>query len=358
MLHFESFFLEGIKSGASDLHISSTLPPSLRINGELREIPGTSPVTPKQLEEFTQDLVSKEKFENYLKTGDLDFGFSIQNNRVRASVFKELRGCSATFRFIPSRIRSIDELHLPVILKDFAAKHRGLFLTTGPTGSGKSSTLAAVINEINETRNCHIVTAEDPIEYIHTSKKAIIHHREVGSDTMTFASAIRHVLRQDPDVILIGEMRDLETIAAAITAAETGHLVLGTLHTQDASQSVERLIDVFPPHQQNQIRLQLSYILIGICSQQLIATTDFNGVPNGRTCATEILIANPAVRASIREGKANQLRNTMQTGASIGMHTMEQDLARLIRDGVLTRDAALKNAYDPAELERTLAKGF
>ncbi len=364
MLHFEKFFQEGIKLGASDLHISSTLPPSLRINGELTEIKDAQPVTPQEINEFTQDLVTREKWDSYVKTGDLDFGFSVQHEngkgstRIRASVFRELRGCSATFRFIPARIRSIDELGLPAILKDFAAKHRGLFLTTGPTGSGKSSTLAAVINEINETRNCHIVTAEDPIEYIHTSKKAIIHHREVGSDTQTFASAIRHVLRQDPDVILIGEMRDLETIAAAITAAETGHLVLGTLHTQDASQSVERLIDVFPPHQQNQIRLQLSYILIGICSQQLIATTDFSGIATGRACATEILIANPAVRASIREGKANQLRNTMQTGASIGMHTMEQDLARLIRDGVLTREAALRNAYDPAELERTLSKGF
>ena len=259
-----------------------------------------------------------------------------------------------TFRLVPSEIRSLDQLGLPSVLKTMANKHRGLFLATGPTGHGKSSTLAALIGEINNQRKCHIVTIEDPIEYVHTPAKSVIHQREIGNDTENFASGIRHVLRQDPDVIMIGEMRDLETIGAAITAAETGHLVFGTLHTQDAAQSIERIVDVFPPHQQNQIRLQLAYTLLGICSQQLIPAANLKD----RVCATEILITTPAIRASIREGKISSIRNALMTGINHGMHTMEQDLARLFKEGRISKTTAKDYAYDQPDLERMITSGF
>ncbi|MBR0035930.1 MAG: PilT/PilU family type 4a pilus ATPase, partial [Synergistaceae bacterium] len=298
-------------------------------------------LTPSQLERFT-------------RTGDLDFAFTYDTQRFRGSLYREMHGVSLTFRLVPSVIRSLDELGLPEVLKTISGRHRGLFLATGPTGHGKSSTLAALVGEINQNRKCHIVTIEDPIEYIHTPAKSVIHQREIGADTENFASGIRHVLRQDPDVIMIGEMRDLETIGAAITAAETGHLVFGTLHTQDASQSIERIVDVFPPHQQNQIRLQLAYTLLGICSQQLIPTSNVKG----RVCATEILITTPAIRASIREGKTSSIRNALMTGMTHGMHTMEQDLLRLFKEGRISKATAKDFAYDQPELDRMIASGL
>ncbi|MBR1437494.1 MAG: type IV pilus twitching motility protein PilT [Synergistaceae bacterium] len=343
-----------INDGASDIHLSSGCLPALRVHGELNYIDSSVIFTKEALEKFISEILPDSQLERFNRTGDLDFAFTYGTQRFRGSAYREMNGVSLTFRLVPTVIRSLDELGLPAILKTMSQKHRGLFLATGPTGHGKSSTLAAIISEINRKRKAHIVTIEDPIEYIHTPELSVIHQREIGHDTENFASGIRHVLRQDPDVIMIGEMRDLETIGAAITAAETGHLVFGTLHTQDASQSIERIVDVFPPHQQNQIRLQLAYTLLGICSQQLIPREDIKG----RVCATEILITTPAIRASIREGKISSIRNAMLTGMSFGMHTMEQDLVRWVKEGKISRSTAKSFAYDQAEIERVMSAGI
>ena len=340
--------------GASDIHLSSGCLPALRIHGELNYIEESVVFTKEALEKFVSEILTDSQLERFNRTGDLDFAFTYDTQRFRGSAYREMNGVSLTFRLVPTIIRSLDELGLPPILKTMSQKHRGLFLATGPTGHGKSSTLAAIISEINRNRKAHIVTIEDPIEYIHTPALSVIHQREIGHDTENFASGIRHVLRQDPDVIMIGEMRDLETIGAAITAAETGHLVFGTLHTQDASQSIERIVDVFPPHQQNQIRLQLAYTLLGICSQQLIPRDDIKG----RVCATEILITTPAIRASIREGKISSIRNAMLTGMSFGMHTMEQDLVKWVKDGKISRATAKSFAYDQTEIERVMSSSI
>ncbi|MBR4195574.1 MAG: type IV pilus twitching motility protein PilT [Synergistaceae bacterium] len=343
-----------IKDGASDIHLSSGCFPALRIHGELNYIESSEIFTREALEKFISEILTDAQLERFTRTGDLDFAFVYETQRFRGSAYREMNGVSLTFRLVPTEIRTLDELGLPPILKTMSQKHRGLFLATGPTGHGKSSTLAAIISEINHNRKAHIVTIEDPIEYVHTPAMSVIHQREIGHDTENFASGIRHVLRQDPDVIMIGEMRDLETIGAAVTAAETGHLVFGTLHTQDASQSIERIVDVFPPHQQNQIRLQLAYTLLGICSQQLIPRDDIKG----RVCATEIMITTPAIRASIREGKISSIRNAMLTGMSFGMHTMEQDLVRWIKSGKISRSTGKSYAYDQGEIDRVLSAGI
>ena len=350
----ESLIKTAITDGASDIHLSSGNFPALRIHGELNYIESSSFMSKETLETFIREILTDSQHEKFTRTGDLDFSFTYETQRFRGSAYREMNGVSLTFRLVPSEIRSLDELGLPPVLKTISHKHRGLFLATGPTGHGKSSTLAALIGEINQNRKAHIVTIEDPIEYVHTPAMSVIHQREIGYDTESFASGIRHVLRQDPDVILIGEMRDLETIGAAITAAETGHLVFGTLHTQDAAQSIERIVDVFPPHQQNQIRLQLAYTLIGICSQQLIPRDDVKG----RICATEIMITTPAIRASIREGKISSIRNAMLTGMSLGMHTMEQDLARWVNQGKISPQTAKSFAYDLTDIERVLSAGY
>ena len=350
----EELFRLAIDSGASDIHLNSENYPALRVHGELNYIT-KSQIFPKELiEKFISEILTPSQLERFTRTGDLDFAFTYGTQRFRGSIYREMHGVSLTFRLVPSVIRSLDALGLPEVLKTISGRHRGLFLATGPTGHGKSSTLAALIGEINQNRKCHIVTIEDPIEYIHTPAKSVIHQREIGTDTENFASGIRHVLRQDPDVIMIGEMRDLETIGAAITAAETGHLVFGTLHTQDASQSIERIVDVFPPHQQNQIRLQLAYTLLGVCSQQLIPTSNVQG----RVCATEILITTPAIRASIREGKTSSIRNALMTGMAHGMHTMEQDLLRLFKEGRISKTTAKDYAYDQPEIDRMITSGL
>ena len=352
--NLEELIKLAIKSGASDIHINSENYAALRVHGDLNYIKETGIFSRESLEKFLTEILNDSQLERFNRTGDLDFAYTFPPQRFRGSAYREMNGVSLTFRLVPSVIRSLDELGLPEVLKTMAGKHRGLFLATGPTGHGKSSTLAAIIGEINHQRKAHIVTIEDPIEYIHTPAISVIHQREIGHDTENFASGIRHVLRQDPDVIMIGEMRDLETIGAAITAAETGHLVFGTLHTQDASQSIERIVDVFPPHQQNQVRLQLAYTLIGICSQQLIPRDDIKG----RVCATEIMITTPAIRASIREGKISSIRNAMLTGMSFGMHTMEQDLVRWFRDGKISKSTAKDFAYDQAEIDRVISAGI
>lgn len=348
-----------VLKNASDLHIGVGVPPVIRIDGTLRYVEGGGIPTGLDIERALLEVMNMGRLEVFKEEKELDFSFTHTGPdgieaRFRGNCFFEAHGMAAAFRLIPTYIRSVDELNLPLVLKEIVRKRRGLFLVTGPTGHGKSTTLAALIREINMTRFDHIITIEDPIEYVHRSERCLIHQREIGTDTSSFAEGLRRALRQDPDVILIGELRDLETIAAAITAAETGHLVLGTLHTQDAAQSVDRLIDVFPPHQQTQIRVQLGSVLLGICSQQLIP----KGETGGRLCATELLIANPAVRNCIREGKGSQIRTLIQTAANIGMHTMEQRLSEFVKNGSLSLDAAMTYAYDPQDLQRILTKNI
>ena len=347
-----------VVKGASDLHIGVEMPPAMRISGALDSVPGLDPMTFEQTKAAFLEVISEAQYDRFASVGELDFSFAhtTQDGKVvrfRGNCYREMNGMSAAFRLIPMNIPSLEDLNVPPKLRDISKSRRGLFLVTGPTGHGKSTTLAAVINEINITRHEHIITIEDPIEFVHKPKLCVIHQREVGSHTASFAEALKRALREDPDVLLIGELRDLETIRAAVTAAETGHFVLGTLHTQDAPQSIDRIIDVFPPEQQQQIRVQLASGLVGICSQQLLPK---NG--GGRACATELLVANSAVRNNIREGKTNQIRTLIQTGKEQGMHTMEQCLADFVRLGTVTKETAMTFAYQPAELERSLVSGL
>ena len=346
-----------IKKKASDLHISVGVPPAMRIDGELLYVDEVGPLTGNDVEQALQTILTSEQMEKYKQTNELDFSFSYKNAenleaRFRGNAFFESRNMAGVFRLIPMNIRSLDDLNLPPVLKEVSKRRRGLFLVTGPTGHGKSTTLAAILNEVNNTRHEHIITIEDPIEFVYRSAKCVVHQRGIGADTASFSEGLRRALRQDPDVILIGEMRDLETISSALTASETGHLVFGTLHTQDAAQSIDRVIDVFPPHQQTQIRVQLASVLVGICSQQLVPKGKEAG--GGRVCATEILIANPAVKNCIREGKTSQIKTLIQTGVSIGMQTMEQALAGFVKNNSLSLDVALTFAYDPKDLQRIL----
>ncbi len=353
-MRIDDLLAEVSVQGASDLHISEGLPPTFRVDGELRPLADFPPLSTEDMEDALQHLLTPEEIEKFRKSREHDFSFSFRSPsgeeaRFRGNAYFESGRMGLALRLIPMRIRSIDELGLPPTLKQIATHRRGLFLVTGPTGHGKSSTLAAILQQINVTRREHIITIEDPVEYVYISDKCIVHQRQVGIDTDNFAEALKRALRQDPDVILIGEMRDLETVAAAITAAETGHLVFATLHTQDAAQSVDRIIDVFPPHQQQQIRIQLASVLVGICSQQLIPRPD-----GGRTVATELLLANPAVKNCIKEGKTNQIKTLIQTGSNIGMRTMEQSLADKVTNGILPLEIALTYAYDPKDLQRIL----
>ena len=353
-LRINDLMAEVLRLGASDLHIGVGHYPCLRIDGELRPFPDLHPLEREDVEKLISEILKPAQLESFHQNHELDFSFTYRGTdgkaaRFRGNCFYEMGNLALALRLIPIRIRTLQELGLPKCLQGVTEQHRGLFLVTGPTGHGKTTTLAALIDEINRNRQDHIVTIEDPVEYIYNSQKCIVHQREIGLDTKSFAEALRRVLRQDPDVILIGEMRDLETISSAITAAETGHLVFATLHTQDAAQSIDRIIDVFPPHQQQQIRIQLSGVLIGICSQQLIPRPG-----GGRVVATEILFANPAVRSCIREGKTSQVKNTIQTGAAAGMHSMEQCLAEKVNEGILPLDVAMEYAYDSKDLQRIL----
>jgi twitching motility protein PilT len=318
--------------GASDMHLTVGSPPVLRIHGDLRPLP-TESLLPHDTTEFARELLEREAFETLMDRGEYDFSWEIPGlSRFRINAFKQ-RGClSMAVRVVPSHIPSADELKLPATLLDFTNKPQGLFLVTGPTGSGKSTTLACMIDHINKTSRRHIITLEDPIEYMHLHQQSIVEQREVGKDTLTFANGLRAALRQDPDVILVGEMRDLETIGTAITAAETGHLVFGTLHTADAPQTIDRIVDVFPPEQQQQIRVQLAAVLVGIVSQRLLPTADLNS----RVAAQEILVNTPAVANLIRSEKVHQIRTTMQTGRTQGMRTLEMHLKELVRQGLIT----------------------
>lgn len=339
-----------IKHKASDLHLQVGLPPMLRVDGKLSPVSNTTALTEAQVEALVFSLLDADQKEVLLKDKEFDFSFAFGDlGRFRVNAFHERGNLAAALRLIPNQLLSTEQLGLPAVVNTFADFPRGLVLVTGPTGSGKSTTLAALVDKINSERATHIITIEDPIEYAHTSKKSVVVQREVHYDTYSFSAALRSSLRQDPDVVLIGEMRDLETISAAITIAETGHLVFATLHTNSAAQSIDRMIDVFPPHQQPQVRTQLSNMLMAICSQRLVPT-----IGGGRVAAAEILVANPAVRNIIREGKSHQLDAVIQTGADQGMQSMDRTLVNLVKGGTVTMEDARMFAVDLEEFDRLM----
>jgi twitching motility protein PilT len=347
-LRIEILLEEVIKKRASDLHLQVSLPPMLRIDGALVPVVGFNALDAAAVESLVFAILDQDQQQVLLKDKEFDFSFAFGNlGRFRVNAFHERGNVAAALRLIPNEIKTITELGMPSIVMSFAEFPRGLVLVTGPTGSGKSTTLAALLDKINTEKPNHIITIEDPIEFTHKSKKSVVVQREVHYDTYSFSAALRSSLRQDPDVVLIGEMRDLETISAAITIAETGHLVFATLHTNSAAQSIDRMIDVFPPHQQPQIRAQLSNILMAIVSQRLVPA-----IGGGRVVAAEILVANSAVRNIIREGKSHQLDAVIQTGADQGMQTMDRTLVNLVQSGAITYDNAREFAVDLAEFER------
>lgn len=350
MVNIEELLLEAKQQKASDLHITVGVPPILRLNGDLKYMQHEKmmPDTAKSMIIEIMNPKQKAHFDEY---GEVDFSFSLPSvGRFRVNAFKQRGSVAAALRLVASEIPDVSKLGLPPSVIELYKKKRGLILVTGPTGSGKSTTLASIINQINKTRNSHIITLEDPIEYLHKHDKSIVNQREIGLDTNSYANALRAALRQDPDVILVGEMRDLETISTAVTAAETGHLVLSTLHTTGAISTIDRVIDVFPPHQQQQIRIQLSAVLQVVISQQLIPTSD----NLGRVGAFEVLHINSAVRNLIRDQKTHQILSIMQTNKRIGMQTMEDALLDLLRMGFISREQAMMFAVDPVGLERRL----
>ena len=351
-IRIENLLEECVRTKASDLHIQVGLPPILRIDGALQPVSGYAALDEPTVEQLVFATLEEDQKQILIKDKEFDYSFSFGDlGRFRVNAFHEKGNLAAAFRLIPNQIQSIAELGMPPVVTSFADFPRGLVLVTGPTGSGKSTTLAALVDKINSEKACHIITIEDPIEFTHKSKRSVVVQREVHYDTYSFSAALRSALREDPDVVLIGEMRDLETISAAITIAETGHLVFATLHTNSASQSIDRMIDVFPPHQQPQVRSQLSNILMGICAQRLVPA-----IGGGRVVAAEILVANPAVRSVIREGKTHQLDTIIQTGADQGMQTMDRTLVKLVQTGVITHDNAREFAVDLQEFER-LSRG-
>lgn len=347
-LRIETLLEEVIRKKASDLHLQVDLKPMLRIDGSLTPVPGFGVLDEEAVEKLVFAILDEDQQQILSKDKEFDFSFAFGDlGRFRVNAFHERGNLAAALRLIPNEIQTIQSLRMPAIVSNFADYPRGLVLITGPTGSGKSTTLAAIIDKINTEKSHHIITIEDPIEFTHKSKKSVIVQREVHYDTYSFSAALRSSLRQDPDVVLIGEMRDLETISAAITIAETGHLVFATLHTNSAAQSIDRMVDVFPPHQQPQVRAQLANILMAICSQRLVPM-----IGGGRAVAAEILVATPAVRNIIREGKSHQLDAVIQTGADQGMQSMDKTLVGLVQAGQVTYDEARNFAVDVAEFDR------
>lgn len=334
----------------SDLHLTVNSRPIVRTTGELRPyMKYPAILTAQDLSEIARSLMDEDQYRVFQEKGEYDFSYSIQETgRFRVNAYHQRGAVGLALRVIPNRIPSMEELGLPEVIHELALRQNGLVLCTGPTGSGKSTTLASMLDLINRTRSCHILTLEDPIEYLHTHKKSLIHQREVGADTKNFSNGLRAALRQDPDVILVGEMRDLETISIAVEAAETGHLVFATLHTNDAAGTIDRIIDVFPPNQQQQIRTQLAAVLQGVIAQQLVKRSD----RPGRVAAVEVMVANPAIRNLIREGKSHQIYSAMQTGAKFGMQTMDAALARLCREGIITAEEARVHAANEDFVER------
>jgi twitching motility protein PilT len=335
-------------AGASDLHLCAGSPPILRVRGDLERMEHP-PITAEEMRNLVYRITTLEQQKELEVERELDFSYALGDAwRFRLNAFYDRDSVAAAVRLVPAKIPTLDDLYMPPIVRELTLRPRGLVLVTGPTGSGKSTTLAAMVDEINETRACHIVTVEDPIEFVHTHRRAVVNQREVGADTRSFARALRSALRQDPDVILVGELRDLDTISIALTAAETGHLVFATLHTRSAAGAIDRIVDVFPHEQQAQVRVQLSASLQGIIAQALLVTAD----GEDRRAAIEVLVADDAVRNLIRQAKLEQVHSYMHTGGKRGMHTLEQALARLVQDGKVSLTEAVANANDPEQLRR------
>jgi twitching motility protein PilT len=348
---FSDVLRQMVETRSSDVHITPGFPPAMRDKGKIRPLEGFPVLNAQQTREVVYGILNDDQRKRFENNQQLDFAYAIPGvARFRVNCFFQRGTVSAAFRLVPQEIPALDSLGVPQVLRDLCEKPRGFVLVTGPTGSGKSTTLAAMIDAINSGHQDHILTIEDPIEFLHTHKSSIVNQREIGSDAVDFSLGLRAALREDPDVILVGEMRDLETISTALTAAETGHLVFATLHTQSTAQTVDRIIDVFPPEQQGQVRTQLSIALQGIVTQQLLPTAD----GQGRAVACEVLIPTPAVRNLIREGKTHQIYAALQTSGAVGMQTMDADLARLVRMGKITRSLAEQRASVPEELSRLL----
>ena len=347
--HIDDLLRLTASSGASDLHLTAGLPPMIRVDGDLVQTE-YAVLAPRDTQRLVYDILTNDQIQWFEKTRELDFSYGVTDvGRFRVNVYRQRGIVGAALRSIPSQIPSMEELGLPPLLKELSRKHSGLVLVTGPTGSGKSTTIATMIDSINSERNCHIMTIEDPIEYLHRHKHSMVNQREINTDTDSFENALRAVLREDPDVILIGEMRDLETIASALTLAETGHLVFGTLHTRNAPQTMDRIVDVFPPHQQDQIKVQVSNSLEAIVAQQLIPK-----VGGGRYAAIEILVATSAIRNLIREGKTFQIYSSMETGGVKGMTTMDKVLADACKRGIISHEDAVVRAMDKDNFMRFL----
>ena len=353
-LDLTDLLLDVVARRASDLHLTAGAHPTVRVRGRLQPLEDYPVLDVQDTREVVYSILTNDQRQRLENDWQLDFAYTIPGQaRFRVNAYFQRAAIGAAFRLIPFEIQGIEELGLPAVIHDLTKRPRGFVLVTGPTGSGKSTTLAAMIDAINETRDEHILTVEDPIEFLHGHKRCIVNQRELGSDAQSFALALKAALRQDPDVILVGEMRDLETIHTALTAAETGHLVFATLHTQDAPQTIDRIIDVFPAEQQGQVRTQLAVALQGIVTQQLLPTAD----GAGRVAACEVLVPTPAVRNLIREGKTHQIYSTMQTGAQSGMQTMDAALAQLVREGRITRQLAEQRSSTPEELRRLMGAG-
>jgi twitching motility protein PilT len=345
---FADVLLEVMERNASDLHLTAGSPPMIRHHGRLHAL-DYEPLTPQTTREVVYSILTNDQRQKLETDWQIDLAYSIPGKaRFRVNAYFQRASISAALRLIPREMPKLGSLGLPPVLEEFTKKPRGFVLVTGPTGSGKSTSLAAMLDLINDTRHEHILTIEDPIEFLHMHKKCIVNQRELGADAQSFGLGLKAALRQDPDVILVGEMRDLETISTALTAAETGHLVFATLHTQDTAQTVDRVVDVFPPEQQQQVRVQLSVALQGIVTQQLLPTAD--GL--GRCCATEVLVPTPAVRNLIREGKTHQIYSALQTGGQFGMQTMDASLAQLVRQHKITRELAEARSSEAKEIRQ------
>jgi twitching motility protein PilT len=351
-VHIDDLARETVERNGSDLHLSVGLPPVFRVDGSLTRA-AYAPLSPTDTQRLVYDILTNEQIQWFEKTRELDFSYGVKDvGRFRVNVYRQRGSVGAAMRVIPNQVPTFEQLRLPSVIRDLARKHSGLVLVTGPTGSGKSTTIASMVDMINGEREAHIMTIEDPIEYLHRHKRCMINQRELNADTDSFENALRAVLREDPDVILVGEMRDLETISAALTLAETGHLVLGTLHTRNAPQTIERVVDVFPPHQQDQIKVQLSNTIEGIVAQQLIPA-----VGGGRMAVIEVLVATSAIRNLIREGKCFQIYSAIETGAQYGMQAMDKMLAEAHRSGMISFQDALTRAVDPENFQRFLQGG-
>ncbi|WP_244307720.1 type IV pilus twitching motility protein PilT [Kineococcus rubinsiae] len=348
-LKVNDVLIAALKLGASDVHITTGALPTVRLSGELEPMEGFGKLAAADLQRMVYAILTQKQRETFEANLELDFAYQVPgHSRFRVNVYRQRESVGAAFRRIPYEIKPLEDLGVPPVVGSFAGLQRGFVLVTGPTGSGKSTTLASIVDLANRTRKDHIMTVEDPIEFLHRHKSCLVNQREVGEDTKSFTSALKHVLRQDPDIIMVGEMRDLETISVALTAAETGHLVFGTLHTQDAAQTIDRVIDVFPPHQQQQIRAQLAGALQGVVCQTLCKRAD----GRGRVVATEVLVATPAIRNLIREGKTHQIGSAMQAGGQFGMHTLDQHLAELVRTRQITFEHGLEKCHAADEFRR------